>query len=348
MNEDDLRLLDEIQDETLAILRGVIGDGYKNAVLLDFPHHRNAGDSLIYAGEKRYLARLGLGRPYTVDRGWFDIKRLRRALPESVVLFHGGGNLGDLWPRFQEFREAVIPLLVGTKVVILSQSLWFTDPARAARANRIFAAHGDVTVLLRDHDSLQRAAELLPDVRALFCPDMAFGIPPLSRRQPARQPLVFLSRDDVEKNLAIAVSPALASLAGVRTDWRSGMVSFHRAQWAATRLAGRIYWKLAKGRSALEGLLLPTLESLSAINFASASRIVSRGEVLITDRLHAHILAILLGIPHVVLDNDYGKISSVFRDYSGRFSTAHFASTGEEAVQMAATLEFQPSRGVMS
>lgn len=341
MNEEDHHLLEEIQDQTLAILREVIGAGYKNVVLLDFPLHKNAGDSLIYAGEKRYISRLGLGRPYTVDSGWFDIDRLMKSLPESVVLFQGGGNLGDLWPEVQNFREAVIPLIHGKKVVILSQSIWFTDPAQAARANRIFSAHGDVTLLLRDYDSLQRSSELLPDVRALFCPDMAFGNLPFRRRRPARQPLLFLSRDDKEKKEALKSSPALTSLARVTTDWDSGMSAFHRAQWVAAKLPGRVYWKMTKARSFFERLLLVSLHFLSAINLASASRIISQGDVLITDRLHAHVFAILHGIPHVVLDNGYGKIASVFRDYSGGFTTAHYASTGEEAAKIASTLEIE-------
>ncbi|WP_276524270.1 polysaccharide pyruvyl transferase family protein, partial [Enterobacter hormaechei] len=37
-------------------------------------------------------------------------------------------------------------------------------------------------------------------------------------------------------------------------------------------------------------------------------RLLSRGERIVTDRLHGHILSLLLGIPHVVLDNDYGKL----------------------------------------
>jgi len=47
--------------------------------------------------------------------------------------------------------------------------------------------------------------------------------------------------------------------------------------------------------------------------------------VVITDRLHAHILATLMGIPNVAMDNDYGKIEGIYSNYTGRFSTAHFA-----------------------
>ena len=36
---------------------------------------------------------------------------------------------------------------------------------------------------------------------------------------------------------------------------------------------------------------------------------LSTAQFVITDRLHVHILCTLLGIPHIVFDNNYGKIS---------------------------------------
>jgi exopolysaccharide biosynthesis predicted pyruvyltransferase EpsI len=35
---------------------------------------------------------------------------------------------------------------------------------------------------------------------------------------------------------------------------------------------------------------------------------ISRGCSIVTDRLHVHICSLLLGRPHAVLDNSYGKV----------------------------------------
>ena len=43
--------------------------------------------------------------------------------------------------------------------------------------------------------------------------------------------------------------------------------------------------------------------------FRSSIALLSSGRVLITDRLHSSILAFLLHLPHVYLDQMYGKIS---------------------------------------
>ena len=60
--------------------------------------------------------------------------------------------------------------------------------------------------------------------------------------------------------------------------------------------------------------------------------------VALVDRLHAHVLAGLLGIEHVVLDNSYGKVGAVHDAYTHGFRTAHFASDEDEAREMLASL----------
>jgi pyruvyl transferase EpsO len=48
--------------------------------------------------------------------------------------------------------------------------------------------------------------------------------------------------------------------------------------------------------------------------------VVSSGRVLVTDRLHGHILALLLGVPHVVMETGYGKIRGFSESFSGRMN----------------------------
>jgi pyruvyl transferase EpsO len=63
--------------------------------------------------------------------------------------------------------------------------------------------------------------------------------------------------------------------------------------------------------------------------------LLSTGRAVITDRLHGHILCCLLDIPHVALDNNYGKI----RNFSAAWDTAgpraRLASSLDEAVEIA-------------
>jgi pyruvyl transferase EpsO len=71
---------------------------------------------------------------------------------------------------------------------------------------------------------------------------------------------------------------------------------------------------------------------------AIGKHVVSAGTVLITDRLHAHILAVLLGWPHVYLDNSYGKIDRFASAWGTRSPIARRAGSETEAVAIASEL----------
>lgn len=49
---------------------------------------------------------------------------------------------------------------------------------------------------------------------------------------------------------------------------------------------------------------------------------VARAKYVITDRLHGHILCVMLGIPHAVLENSYGKIGGVREKWTGSWKGA--------------------------
>jgi pyruvyl transferase EpsO len=44
-----------------------------------------------------------------------------------------------------------------------------------------------------------------------------------------------------------------------------------------------------------------------------AASVIKRSRLVVTNRLHGHILSCLLGVPNVVLDNTYGKNSAYYR-----------------------------------
>ena len=72
---------------------------------------------------------------------------------------------------------------------------------------------------------------------------------------------------------------------------------------------------------------------------------LQRGRVVVTERLHGHILATLLDIPHVVLDNRDRKLSSYHRTWTRGLRNVRLASSAPEAARLALELleEYGPS-----
>jgi pyruvyl transferase EpsO len=65
-------------------------------------------------------------------------------------------------------------------------------------------------------------------------------------------------------------------------------------------------------------------------------RTLAAGRVVVTDRLHAHLLSLLLGIPHGVLDNSYGKLFRFLDAWTGDAPGVHRFATAGEALEWAA------------
>ena len=64
---------------------------------------------------------------------------------------------------------------------------------------------------------------------------------------------------------------------------------------------------------------------------ASGAKLLSRGKVVVTDRLHAAVLARLIGRPVVALDNSYGKLSSAANAWLGELGGITLVDDATEA-----------------
>jgi exopolysaccharide biosynthesis predicted pyruvyltransferase EpsI len=335
MTDADSQVLRDLRTQTVTTLRSTVGQHLDRVSLIDFPNHVNFGDSLIWRGTVDHLRGIGTEIVYRTDMWRCDFDVLAAQPVTMPILMHGGGNYGDVWPGYQAFREQVVERFPQRPIIQLSQSVWFGDPASAARCNAIMGRHPDYTLLVRDEESLARAKEQLPDVRVVLCPDMALGTDIRARVPEPTTDLVVLARDDREAAFDMKATPLMPSSKVV--DWY--LTPAHKMAWQLTGVPGALYYRGgARVRRGVSPALQLSYEARASMNVRAAGRILADGRVVITDRLHAHVMCVLLGIPHVVLDNTYGKITALYDSYTHRFSTAHTAPTVTEAAELAEEL----------
>ncbi len=296
------------QAALLAMVRRHVASGDRYA-LVDFPDHSNVGDSAIWLGEIALLRGVtGRDPDYVCSWHDFDANALRRACPSGILFLHGGGNLGDIWPHHQRFRESLLVEMRDRRIVQLPQSIHFRAPDGARSFVAAAAAHPDFHLNVRDRRSLDWAARHLPGAVDL-APDSAFALGPQARAAADHDVLMLLRTDDERAPLD---RQALAAVPGsVLCDWLEDDA-------LPPRLAGDTqstqYHRLASAR------------------VARGTALLSRGRRIVTDRLHAHILALLLGIPHVVLDNYYGKLAAYLDAWTGAAPSVRRAGDAADAV----------------
>ncbi len=335
----DAVLLSDIRRQTESTLNAVLGSNSQEVVLLDTPRHRNLGDSLIWRGTLDYLHGLGHRVVHQSDWGRHRDDDLRKLSKDTIILLQGGGNFGDLYPLHDEFRRHVIATFPKRRIVILPQTIFYTSTTAARAAISQYQQGENLTVLLREQKSMAFSEKTMAGMDVRFCYDLALGAQIERERTPGGEGVLVLARDDGEQ--------AKVSAAEVHSweDW-----TFQPRNQLAYKTAigvGAAYKRVpARAQEALYCSAQRANSKILDLNIAAAVAQFCNKDAVATDRLHAHVLSLLLGIPHAVTDNSYGKISSIFDEYTGKFSSAHWSNDLSEAVATAHGLAGVSADGV--
>jgi pyruvyl transferase EpsO len=322
-------IVDGLRDRVRATLVPLTA-GHETAALLDFPDHSNVGDSAIWAGAVAALHDAGIDIRYRCDPETYDRSHLRRAVPAGPIFINGGGNLGDVWRRHQRLREAVVRDFPDRVIVQLPQTVHFQRPENLDAARRVFDGHVNFTVLVRDNVSLDLTRREFR-ARSALCPDMAFYLGRIDREQPPDVDILWLRRQDRESAAENFEVPSDVLVC----DWLDERVpALRRVRRVLRPLALREPHPLR----VLNRALGAAYDRQALQRLRDGCRLLGRGKVVITDRLHAHILCLLLGIPHVLLDNSYGKVRRVHATWTAEAPQVRWASSPEEAVASARAL----------
>lgn len=142
-------------------------------VLLDNPYHTNIGDVLIWEGERSFLSSL----PYhCLGSSSLETWRWKPLSPATVILLQGGGNFGDLWPCFHEFKKQVIKEYPENRIIMFPQSVWYDDESLIEKDTAVMAQHKDLYLCARDRWSYDFMREHFGANHVMLVPDMAFCI----------------------------------------------------------------------------------------------------------------------------------------------------------------------------
>jgi pyruvyl transferase EpsO len=333
-------MLLRLRQELRTVVERSLGAGVSAVALVDFPMHENIGDSAIWAGELATLSTIGAPVAHVCDVYGYRRERVERSLgPGDPILLHGGGNFGDVWQGFQAFRERVIRDFPDRQIVQLPQTVYYSSPGGLERTRAVLASHGGVKLLVRDEPSRRTAVEGLGAV-AEACPDAAFALSAPSVPPPVR-PVSWILRGDHERGDTGGV-PSASGVAP--TDWPDhwGFKLLRTAGRVHRRSTARVPLLAAPVERGLGSLYAEVARRRVELGF----RMIATGEVLVSDRLHAHILACLLSMPNVVVDNSYGKLSSFLERWTGGSPLVHSAAGHAEGLDLAARLAGSPDRPV--
>lgn len=274
-----------------------------NCHLTNIGFHTNLGDTLIWVGSKTFIE--STGRKVLTEtsmRTWRD----SAVSPGDVIVFNGGGNIGDIWRNAMEFMLGIIDCFPDNRIILLPHSAWYADSSLIASDAARMGRHKDLHLIARDNYSYTLMLKYFGDRNNVYlAPDMAFCIPDskLAKARaivPKPGSLLYLRRTDKEfvEKTAVTIPGATVS------DWPT-MSSPNRIDAKLERI---IYHLLKRG-------LTGVADRFAALWIRNryvgvGSRFIGEYERVVTTRLHTLILSVLVGRPVEYIDNISGKISA--------------------------------------
>lgn len=301
-----------VQAEARKVLDSII-PADAHIILLDYPNSTNVGDSLIWLGEIAYFASRNLKPSYVCDVENYDKNTIHKILNKNSILFmHGGGNFGTVWKKIHNFRLQVLTDFPNIKIVQFPQTIHFDDASNIKEMAETIRQQGRYILLARSNKSYDFAKKNF-DAELYLCPDMAFFIGEVNPKLKPISDRFILSRTDHEKSAEIfrETTQFTQNFTYEISDWLNPSCFerfLHRLQMHTVRLR-----KITDPNNVL---LLRLWNYLSKQRMKRGIALLSRGRLVITDRLHAHILSILIGKAHVIADNSYGKISDFYQTWT--------------------------------
>lgn len=281
----------------------------RSCILLDWPAYPNVGDHLIWLGAKVILKKY-LGLEIKYQSSYLDAKSNEISRnSESVIVCTGGGNFGDLYSHHQKFREEIATRFCDRDVIFLPQTIEYSDSNNIESARQVLSPLKNLTIFTRDFKSWEISKSLAKSGNSHFAIDCAFALIPLLPRilnsaPPCSKRPIYLMRRDRE---AVVNSISVPSDA-LTIDW----IEEDSLDWILSTVDVRAIVDDLK----LYSLIDEEWEFRSLEHLIRAVHLFARASYVVTDRLHAHILALLLGIKSRVIDNSYGKNSAFIKAWT--------------------------------
>ncbi|WP_448710965.1 polysaccharide pyruvyl transferase family protein [Microbacterium profundi] len=287
--------------------------GRKKVVLALAGFYQNLGDMALTYAQKRFIEQTlpdyeVLLFPSTATYG--QMKALKRVVgPDDIITTIGGGNMDDIYPSLENARRFIVRSFPKHPIVSFPQTMAFSDTPGGRRAlrrsARTYRAHLRLTVFAREPESFERMKSSMGGVRAECTPDSVLSV----------------TYEDSDRERA-------GILVSLRSD-KEGVLS-KRNHEDLFRLLGRKSDDILM-RDTVDIPLADCQPSTYEQTLWGVWDLVSSRRIMVTDRLHGMIFAVLTRTPVVVLSNSNHKIRGTYEAWLKDDSLVRYIDSFDEA-----------------
>ena len=262
-----------------------------NQVLLfGVPHHDNLGDSAIAVAEKKLIEKYFPNFKYRYISEETTDKCLPKVIPfvdeNDIIMFHGGGNLGNQYLYVENSRRNVIKAFPNNKIFSFPQTIFFTNNEEGKKefeiTKQIYNSHKNLILMARDKISYDVMKENFYNNQVFFTPDVV-TILDESNSSMTRNGVLFIVRSDVESAV--------------------DMIKYQKI----SDICNKYYSNINFSDTAIKENILSHMKHEKLQDMFNKYK---ESELIITDRLHGMIFAAITATPCLAFDNYNHKIKS--------------------------------------
>ncbi|HJK77481.1 MAG TPA: polysaccharide pyruvyl transferase family protein [Methanocorpusculum sp.] len=308
--------------------------GQKRIILIGTPDHGNLGDHAIAFSEKNFF-KDNFPSVFVVEITGCNFSYNRRCIKkfisdDDVIVITGGGFLGSLWIAEEILVFSILSLFPNNKVIIFPQTIFFENTSFGRLlldiSKDMCRKHKNFHICLRDNDSYHLVKERLfanENVNCYLIPDMVLYLNCASIPSCRKEEVILCLREDKESCLLAREK------AKILDHLQKIGMSIHEISTV------RPYFVSISDREQ---------ELKQIFSIFSSSRLV------ITDRLHGMLFAVITGTPCIALDNLSGKVSGAY-EWLRSFESIQIVNCFDELPTLLDTMlhsnycyEYDPSR----
>lgn len=260
-----------------------------SVTVVDFPDHNNVGDSAIYLGELAYWRESGRQIDHVYSQHGYNPAV---DTSTSALAIHGGGNFGGLYPTHSDFRYGLSSATPNERTIVqMPQSVEFVGESDRIRYRETLGARPATRIAVRDESSCKELEGLAAEI--VMVPDAFHAAGFIDANEPTTD-VVYLLRQDKESALDGEASQGL--------DWK-GLGLLERV---GQRLRHRGLGPLPASRF---NRTPAAWAEQANLRFRGGVDLLAPAEVVVTDRLHAMLIALQMGRRVIAVDNNVHKLS---------------------------------------
>ena len=257
----------------------------KKVILIGVPRHNNLGDNAIAMAEEKFIKEnLTDYKYYEVEEENVDeqLKEIKQNINnEDIILYHGGGNIGDEYLYVEEERRNLIKAFPNNLIIILPQTIYFKDKKELEKSKEIYGKHPNLVLCAREDTSYNVMKKEFKHNKVIFVPDIVTYLNETKKGED-RSGLLCIFRNDIEIKMTTEEKQIIKML------------------------SKKYFGKIEYDDTAV-GNPIPTSE-LRKEKLEKMFDKYRRAELVITDRLHGMIFAAITSTPCIALSNYNHKV----------------------------------------